>query len=250
MEQALITMTIDEATNQYDGAFDQVQGLAWLPWVGQRFSTRSLHQRLLVVGESHYFAGNTPEKRQVDRDGYKDRQSTKKMVTESGYGSKTWKNMPLLLFKVSEMDTSKFWGDCAYYNFIQRPMDYDGQPDGNPERPNENDFAKGWQVFVEVVKIIQPSHCLFIGVSASHYFCHSMTSLNLSFENISWPQKVGRTWARTAKLNLAETTTELIFVQHLGKYFSWVKWHDYLQAQHKDFMNWLRAEPYLIKKSC
>jgi hypothetical protein len=241
-------LNLNEATNQYDDAFDQIQGLKWRPWVGQRFSARLRHQRLLVVGESHYFAGDTPEKRQADRDGYEDRQFTKIMVTENGYNTKTWNNIPLLLFKISEIDRSKFWGDCAYYNFVQRPMDKDGQPDGKPERPTENDFVTGWRVFAEVVNTIQPSHCLFIGVSTSDYFNSSMAILNLSSENITWPQKVGRTWARTAKLKLAGTTTELIFIQHLGKYFSWLKWHDYLQIQHKDFMSWLGVESYFIKQ--
>ena len=29
-------------------------------------------------------------------------------------------------------------------------------------------------------------------------------------------------------------------------YFSWRKWHHYLQAEHPDFMKWLDAESYLI----
>ena len=40
------------------------------------------------------------------------------------------------------------------------------------------------------------------------------------------------------------TTIELIFVKHLGLPLNYVEWHDYLQAQHTDFMNWLGAESY------
>jgi hypothetical protein len=36
----------------------------------------------------------------------------------------------------------------------------------------------------------------------------------------------------------------LIGVQHLGKYFSWEKWNDYLVRQHPDLMGFLHAEKY------
>ena len=101
-----------------------------------------------------------------------------------------------------------------------------------------DDFATGWKVFSEVVRILQPSHCLFIGVAASEHF-------NLG--SVSRTQRVGRTWARVAKLELGGKTTELIFVQHLGSYFSWSKWHGYLQSHHIDFMQWLEAESYVSR---
>ena len=228
-------MTLNEATTHYDAEFGKVHGLTWLPWVGQRFSERLPHHRLLVVGESHYFRGNTPEERQIDREGYKDSRSTRIMVAERGWGAKTWNTLPRLLFKTTDVDLSKFWADAAYYNFIQRPMDYNQE--GQPERPSPDNFAEGWKVFAEVVRILQPSQCLFIGVAAANSF-------NLG--SISYSQQVGRTWARVAKLELAGNTIELIFVQHLGKYFSWSQWHDYLQFQHANFMSWLGAESYVI----
>jgi len=150
-------------------------------------------------------------------------------------GNRTLDNIPRLLFKTTEIDHRRLWGDSAYYNFVQQPMDYSQE-----QQPSQNDYEEGWKVFAKVVRIIQPSHCLFIGVAAAKSF---------TLGDLSYPQKVGRTWARVAKLEMARTTTELIFVQHLGRYFSWLRWHDYLQAHHVDFMNWLGAEPYVIQSN-
>lgn len=238
MEQTLTTVNMKEATTPYDDAFRNVQGLTWLPWVGQNFSKRQPHKRLLVVGESHYFKGDTPEMRQANRESWlTDVLSTREVALDSlidrDWTTITLTNIPKLLFKTAEIDRSRFWGDSAYYNLVQRPMDY--FQEGQPERPTWDDYVMGWKVFAEVVRIIQPSHCLFIGVTAA-------TSFNLG--SVSHTRQVGRTWARVAKLEIAGSATELIFVQHLGKYFSWSKWHDYLQDEHKDFIHWLGAESY------
>lgn len=236
MDETLITKKLDESATRHDADFQRVQGLTWLPWIGHRFSERPPHQRLLVVGESHYFRGDTPEKRQSEREAcLKDPKTTRDVVSEAlvsrDWTTKTLDNIPKLLFKTTEIDHPRLWSDCAFYNFVQRPMDYNQE-----ERPAWEDFVAGWRVFAEVVRTIQPSHCLFIGVAAANSF-----SLG---EAATRTQQVGRTWARMARFDLGSRTVQLIFVQHLGKYFSWSQWHDYLYAQHPDFMGWLAAESY------
>jgi hypothetical protein len=238
MEQSLTDIKLDEATTRYDADFQSVEGLTWLPWVGQHFSERPADKKLLIVGESHYFKGDTPEARQADREEYlKHNHWTREQVSDShinGYWtSATLTKIPELLFKTLGIDRARLWADSAFYNFVQRPMDKHEN-----ERPNENDFAVGWKVFAEVIRIIQPSHCLFIGVSASNFF-------NLG--NITRHEKIDGVWPRVAKLEIAKATTELIFVHHLGRCKNVNQWHDYLQSQHTSFMGWLGAESYSIK---
>jgi hypothetical protein len=240
MEQALTTVKLDEATTQYDADFQRVQGLTWLPWVGHRFSERPPNQRLLVVGESHYFRGDTPEQRQADREEYlKFSHRTREQVSDSHinreWTTPTLTNIPKLLFNTTEIDRPKFWGDSAYYNFVQRPMNHHEK-----ETPSPDDFVVGWKVFAEVVRIVQPSHCLFIGVTAANYF-------NLGI--VSRHEKVDGVWPRVAKLEIPGTTTKLIFVHHLARCKNLSQWHDYLQAQHADFMKWLETESYVINRS-
>lgn len=42
-----------------DEKFIQIENLKWLPWVGDRFNSLALDNRMLIVGESHYH-DNTP----------------------------------------------------------------------------------------------------------------------------------------------------------------------------------------------
>lgn len=238
MDEVVTTGIPDESATRFDADFLRVDGLTWLPWVGHRYSERPTDRRLLVVGESHYVRGSTPEERQANRQKWHAYpQYTRDVVSESlihrDWTTPTLSNIPKLLFRTSEIDCPRMWGDTAYYNHVQRMMDYD--QDGQPERPAWEDFVTGWRVFGDVVRVLQPSHCLFIGVEAARSF---------SLGSITVTQQVGRTWARTAQLGIGGRSVELIFVQHLGKYFSWSQWHDYLQAQHLGFMTWLGRESY------
>ncbi len=220
------------SATKYDSAFQKVEGLTWLPWVGNRYETRSPSQRLLVVGESHYFRGDTPEAREIDRNGYDDPMVTREMVREAGWGTRTWKKLPKLLFNASEFDHGRFWDNCAYYNFVQRPMDnYIG------ERPSNDDFASGWPVFERVLKILRPSTCLFIGVSAAPSY---------PFGSMSKRDKVAGVFPRVAMVEADGFQSELIFVHHLGRCHSSAlsEWNDYLRSEHSSFMNWIGAEFY------
>ena len=168
-------MNLDDATTEYDAAFRNVQGLTWLPWVGQRYSDRPIQKRLFVIGESHYYNGETPEERHANREKWLIYPKyTRDVVSESlvnyEWTTRTLDTIPRLLFKTTDIDRPRLWAASAYYNLVQRMMDY--KQDGSPERPTWDDYMKGWKVFGEVVKIIQPSHCLFIGVTAANSFNH------------------------------------------------------------------------------
>jgi hypothetical protein len=240
-------MNLDESTKEYDAAFNLVPGLTWLPWVGQHYSERSPHKRLLVVGESHYYNGETPEERQANREKWLVHpQYTREVVSESlvnyEWTTRTLDTIPRLLFKTNDIDRPRLWGASAYYNIVQRMMDY--KRDGSPERPTWDDYVHGWKTFAEVVSIIQPSQCLFIGVTAANSFNHWIASQSVFTGCINVTQNIGGTWARLGKLEIGGKSTELIFVKHLGLPLSWAKWHDYLQTHHAEFMNWLATESY------
>jgi hypothetical protein len=227
------TPQYQSSSTLYDAAFQKVQGLTWLPWVGQHYSERPPNQRLLVVGESYYYTGDTPEH---TREAWlNNRQATREVAFEDlvnhQNGNKTLDAIPKLLFKtnkIDEIDCPRLWGDSAYYNFVQRPMDH---TPGQCETPKVDDFVAGRKVFEEIVRIIQPSHCLFIGVTAANYFI-----------GVTRHEKIDGVWPRFAKLEIAGTTTELIFVHHLSRCKNLSQWHDYLQTQHTDFMKWLGAQ--------
>jgi len=239
-------MQLDESATQYDADFQRLQnlGLTWLPWVGQRFSGRPTHKRLLVVGDSHYYKNQDERKERNEN-----RKYTREVVSEDlvnqEYPTPTLKNISKLLFKTTEIDHPRMWGDSAYFNIVQRLMNY-SQEGREPKKPYGDDFIAGWKIFAEIVRIIQPSHCLFIGVSAASTFDVSMESQKLSFEKVSFAPQIGRVPPRFAKFEIAGTATKLMFVHHLGWNKNLSQWHDYLQTQHGDFMSWLGAESYPI----
>lgn len=226
MDQDLSTLKLKEARTRHDDAFVKIEKLTWLPWVGKHLCERSGNTRLLVVGESHYYTNNNPE--QTCAAYLKDRETTREMVLDCHRlgTTRTLRNLPKMLFGTSEMELSKFWAAIAYFNMVQRPLDHSGT---QGERPTTKDISEGWDVFKEVVALINPTHCLFMGVQAAKH---------LSLCDVRPTQLVGRTWAREGDFG----TMKLIFVQHPGRYFSWRRWHDYLQTQHPDLTGWLAAE--------
>jgi len=69
-----------------------------------------------------------------------------------------------------------FWEHVAYYNFITRLMDY-----RKKERPMWGDFYNSWDTFIKVIKVIKPTDCVFIGVSATYSFDIAMKNLKIKY---------------------------------------------------------------------
>jgi hypothetical protein len=221
-----------ESTTEYDEKFIflKSKGLTWLPWVGQAFPKRLPQQRLLIVGQSHYY--KAPD--QTADDYVRDPYSTRDVVSEQGYGTRTWKRIPILFFNKSEVDYNSFWSNIAFYNFVQRPMKSLG---GQREQPSFEDYMSGWAVFLETVKIVEPSHCLFIGVSAAKSFDFAMKSANVFFDAVvPWTETFDITPPKTATIRLSDATVKLIFTLHLSRCKNLLKWHNYLLKQHSDLM--------------
>jgi len=212
-------------------AFSQISGLKWQPWVGLDFLDRPLDQRLLIIGESHYYTGKTSEALEGNRLGYESPSSTVEMVQAWGWRTKTWNNIPWLFFGRGTIDETLLLRNIAYYNFVQRPMNKNVN-----ERPKKMDFVNGWKSFANVVQVLRPSHCLFIGVTGFKSFDSSMSEIGQEYTSAIFPEKVGRTYARTATVQFDSETIELVGVQHLGKFFSWSNWRSYLLGNHPVLM--------------
>lgn len=221
-------MSTVRSETTHDDSLSKVQGLSWLPWIGQRFYTRPAAQKLLIIGESHYYT--TPKERQ-DRIANKNytREIAAECLIQQAWPSPTLDAIPKLLFNTTDINRDKFWADTAYYNLVQRLMDYSPNREHH-EIPGPSDFSLGWEVFSKVTNILRPSHCLFIGVSAAKYF---------KLGSLTWHKKIGHAYPRVASLNANPIGSKLIFVHHFSRNKALSQWHVYLQAQHPDLMSWL-----------
>jgi len=240
-------MSYEFCSTVYDEDFRKANGLTWLPWVGRNFHSRQDESKLLIVGESHYVRPKEGESlKEVIKDHIMDHNYTRDVVWEclihQEWPNRTLDTLPKLLFGTGEIDRERFWSDTAFYNFIQSPMHYNRE--GSPERPSWDAFVAGWNTFLKVIHILRPSHCLFIGVEAFNSFNHAMNEIGAIHEQVQWTEKVSNTYGRRASLTEASDPLTLAGVQHLGKYFSWSRWADYLQRIHPDLMGFLGAGRY------
>lgn len=197
-----------------------------------------------MVAESHYANGNTAEEiARAFEDRANNRRYTREVASESlvddDWSTSTLRNIPKLLFGDTSLDRSRFWGETAYYNFVQRLMH-----GPEKERPSWEDFCGGWPIFFRVVEVLQPSFCLFIGVEAANSYSHGLKETGREPVEPEMRTKVSRTFVRRAILETQRGPVELAFVQHAGSYFSWEGWHAYLHAEHPSLMAWLRDEGY------
>lgn len=217
-------------TNAYDKQFDQIKDLTWHPWIGSNY----VGNKLLIVGESHYAQD---EDGNFDLGCYnafiKDRNTTISIVEELMKGSnwKFFQNTYNALFGTENINKEAFWSNVAFYNFIQRPMET------RLDRPSKADYSCGWDVFYEVLKVIKPSHCIFLGSGSAQYLYPVIkekkdiifTANKCTVER--WHKRIGRYWGKVAHLEYEEVYTDITFIKHPSAFFKKEDWNNYLMER-------------------
>jgi hypothetical protein len=213
--------------------FKSIHNLKWHPFIGNNYFNISEENKMLIVGESHYNDGTEKSKQTVD-----DVDFTKDMIQENAiededWGTKIIPNFHKAMFGDNDFDAEKFWNLVSYYNFIQRPMQTIG------ERPSPNDFSEGWKTFFDLIKVIRPKTCLFIGVLASNQLMSAISESNFICKEFISGEKINRTHSRKVTLLDSENNEiNILFIQHTSQYFSWSNWNDYLKSELSSQLNW------------
>ena len=215
----------------FDNDLSTTEMLRWLPWVGKNYNDNE--RNLLVVGESHYTDKESSLEKFMENE--RDNSYTRACIYEAVIDRKDWTNRTYdnihrALLKTNDFDTEVFWKQICYYNFVQRLMS------SNKDRPTSDDFYNSWKTFIEVIKILKPTDCIFIGVEASKSFNQAMEILNMEHSRIKYPSKVGAVWARTSRIMTNANDLKISFIKHTSKYFSWNKWNIFLENEHKDVL--------------
>ena len=176
----------------YDKKLLNIYSLTWLPWIGKDF--RNNKRKLLIVGESHYNEKNDVEYSGAFQRIARDKDFTRKCVFESAvcskWSNKIFDNTIRLSLRHTLCNKIDFWQQVVYYNFIQRLIDYRIK-----ERPTSFDFYASWEPFIKLIKILKPTDCVFIGVSASDSFSQAMEKLKISHIQVKRQEKIGTTYA-------------------------------------------------------
>lgn len=223
---------------QFDELFSKVENLTWLPWVGNNFA--KAERRILLVAESHYCVEPDEQERTIQiEEMMNDKENTREIVLEcpinGDWSNNMFANLHRTFFLNESFNSEVFWDNVAFYNFVQRPMNY-----SIGERPNDNDFYRGWQVFLHVIDILKPTDCIFIGVSAADYFNQSMAMLGIdkNCSNVEWIDGQGA-YARRFSINRDWGTLTPLCIKHTSSYFSYDYWHGFLIKHYKAIIKYI-----------
>jgi hypothetical protein len=220
-----------------DLQFENIEHLKWLPWIGNHFNSLSTENKLLIVGESHYH-DNTPDSIEKHNSPTLTREVIEELAIERWYyGTKIFPNLHRALFRNDEFDSPTFWNLVSFYNFIQRPMDT------NKGRPSDEDFHNSWSPFLEIITLLKPKTCLFIGTSAANSLVNALQNTDFSTDGVKQEDYISNAYAKTAILKDTQgNETQLIFIRHTSQMFSWSKWNEYLQKKIPNELSWLNEQ--------
>lgn len=219
----------------------EFNGLTWYPWVGVKFA--SSEKKVLFVAESHY--SSESDKKQIAKklaEVADDVGFTKDVVWESHvhnwWSSSMVSGLHRALFKTSRLPEGgrkSLWEHAAFYNFIQRPMEYNSTV---KERPSGEEFFAGWNTFVEVVKILKPDVVIFIGTTAMGCFKQAMSAMNIKHEEMSCEYANGA-YSRFGWLELDNYRTTMMSIRHTSQFFSWPTWNERLTRKFAESIKYL-----------
>lgn len=236
-----------EIESKFEEMMNRPDSLKWFPWIGKEYSKSE--RRVLIVGESHYLIDDKehPEKTEKNKEEAKRPDFTRnviqtKCIDDKKKAQPTFDNLARCLFGnpkiegVPKEERKKMrenkWKQLAFYNFVQTPMET------NKKRPTTEDIQKGWKVFAELIKILNPTECIFIGFAAAD---------NYNPNKCERKEKVGRYAARIFSVKLDEQTEiPCIAIKHTSQYFSWKSWRKFLKEKYPDMMQYLK---YLLPKT-
>ncbi|WGK69695.1 hypothetical protein P0082_02200 [Candidatus Haliotispira prima] len=201
----------------FDTEFDSLPNLAWLPWVGCKY--RDLPYKLLIVGQS-----NSDNKKRIN-DTQQNKGFTRwviERVIEGDNGWPVFQNIHKIL-KGGKNVTGReniqgLWENLCFYDFVQRVMLK--TPDGL-KQPTSDDYLAGKPVFDELIKMLKPDVCLFIGVRTAKVF-GSLVERK--------PEKIDGTYPftgviKTGTIPSVEKDIQLYFMRNPGSVFKWGNWH-------------------------
>ncbi|MBI1306659.1 MAG: hypothetical protein GC181_08600 [Bacteroidetes bacterium] len=220
-----------------DPMLSQINGLKWLPWIGAKYQNLAPEHKILIVGESHYQGDDKESIVKHQSPGYTRRVVNEMAIKRDYYQTRIFPNLHRAIFQHDTFECTEFWSLVSFYNFVQRPMNT------IKERPKYEDLMKSWETFFELIELIDPHLCLFIGVNASNSFMNAAIQFQVTLPQISRAPKVDNTFPRIASFrDKSGGNHKVVFIKHTSRRFSWPKWNLFLNQEIPKSINWLNSQ--------
>lgn len=223
-----------------DTELQEINNLTWLPWIGENYAGLARDEKILLIGESHYYGEGESNH---DKDQFFTRKIIKRVIDKGTTTNeiKIWKffisTIRLLIpgSSLSKEQERKLWSNVAFYNFVQRSV----RKNDNKDKPSKDDFYKGWPPFFKLVKVINPAVCIFLGASSAQQFSKANQTLKQNI-TLSKDKKINGAWARSGTFSSDNGNIELVFIKHPSSRFSTNLWREYLEEKILPQHEWLK----------
>ena len=222
--------------NHYDSAFDKISGLYRYPWIGSKYDESKC--RILILGDSHYAVDeNGNESKEEVKNFRKNKFSTREIVNcvinNVCLNESTWtmfRNLIATFTSITPKEVKDLWSKVAFYNFIQEPMKKRDQEPSSEEEQN------GWRCFCEVIDIIAPHFCIFIGKRRSQEI-NTIKNLCTKF-TLSEDQDIcNRVHPLYGEIVTKKgILTQYLIIKHTSSYYSPDAWYKYLKNKRPEII--------------
>jgi len=211
---------------EFDKSFDEIDGLKWYPWVGKDYKDT------LILGESHY-EWNYADEDEATWLGSKEftRNRTAGPALNENKNEPYFRNFERAYFGVSDVkieDARKLWLSVAHFNLVQRVMS------SINERPNIEDYRKGWEVAFKVAELLKAENIIMLGsetkkVQPFRQFLNAKGIIVLP-ENEVWSKQTlgSRSYGIAFKLE-NPSLKRVIFIKHPSSFFKWINCYNFFQ---------------------
>ena len=225
---------------QFDKEFDTVETLKRYPWVGNKYAESEF--RILILGDSHYAVdddGKTSEEEYNTCNTDKDytRRVVRCVINNVCKGEHTWpmfRNLINTFTSLTPDEVKHLWSKAAFYNFIQKPMEF------VDKIPEKEDCEIGWRCFYDVVNILKPDFCLFLGKRRKNSEMEMIRSLGGTYtigNDLEMDNKVTPCFGEIETKEGNKTRFGII--QHTSHYYSPEKWYLYFCNREPEVMRQL-----------
>ena len=224
-------LIIEDALDfSFDKSLIKTQTQKWIPWIGKNYQKSP--KKVFVLGESHYKWGNTNTTeteilKQLNHQNFSRHVISYQALNHLSGSKKRWpifRNLEKTIFNkdnITPSDKENLWFSVAYNNLVQRYME------SIKHRPTYDDYYKGWKTLFQILPVLKPEVCLILGTEDKKTKSLETILVDHGYKNnrVKRYKKISSTYLKRIEIEKDnKLITELIFIQHPSKYFSWRKW--------------------------